>query len=134
MRKLYRFQPITVPGDDRGGKYSFPRTLSHGAHGMSGPKISWAPLPQAHTTLRDPAALADIRVLTVAGGRYDGGGCGMSHANRYAPLGGNAPRPLQAVGLCLANVENSPFSIHFQADMYSNCHFLYTSLVWSVAA
>lgn len=55
MRKLYRFQPITVPGDDRGGEYSFSRTLSHGALGMSGPKISWAPLPQAQTlaTLRD---------------------------------------------------------------------------------
>lgn len=58
----------------------------------------------------------------------------MSIAIHHAPLGGNAPRSLQAVGLCLANVENSPFSIHFQADMYSNCHFLYTSLVWSVAA
>lgn len=58
----------------------------------------------------------------------------MSLIPRYAPLGGKAPHPLLAVGLCLANVENSPFSIHFQADMYSNCHFLYTSLVWSVAA
>lgn len=58
----------------------------------------------------------------------------MNISARHAPLGGNAPDFLQALGRRFSHVENPQFSIHVETDVYRNRHFLYTSLAWSTRA